>query len=237
MSILRQLALRLYHYPGPTLNLASSRNLRSLSSRLVRAKAGPGLKVLNIGGGGRPLPADHVDADVRDATIFVDIRRTSLVHIVGDAAALPFVDGSIDAALSLALLEHVPDSARSVAEMHRVLKRGGLVYCEIPFLQVFHAAPSDYRRFTDIGIRQLFREFEEVELGVCVGPSSALSWMLREYLAGLFTGFSDNRRAKLVADVLAAWLTFPIKYLDVLFAHRPAARTMASAFYFLGAKK
>ncbi len=237
MSILKQLALRLYRHPGPTLNLASARNLRSLSSRLSRAKGGAGLKILNIGGGGRPLPADHVAADVRDATIFVDIRRTPLVNVVGDAAALPFVDGSIDAALSLALLEHVPDSVRSVAEMHRVLKRGGLVYCEIPFLQVFHAAPNDYGRFTDVGIRHLFRHFEEVKLGVCVGPSSALSWMLREYLAGLFTWFSDNRRAKLVADFLAAWLTFPIKYLDLLFAHRPSARTMASAFYFLGAKK
>jgi hypothetical protein len=121
--------------------------------------------------------------------------------------------------------------------MHRVLKPNGIVYCEIPFLQVYHAAPNDYGRFTDSGIRHLFGDFDEIDLGVCAGPSSALSWILRSYLAGLLSGFSNNTRALLVAEFVAAWLTFPIKYLDYLFAERPGARGIASAFYFLGVKK
>ena len=84
------------------------------------------------------------------------------------------------------------------------------------------------RRTTTRGIRipecgVCSGDFDEIDLGVCTGPSSALSWILRRYLAGLLTGFSDNRRAKFLAEFVAAWLTFPIKYLDYLFAGRPGA--------------
>ena len=237
MQALKRAAIRLLRSPGPTLNTASSRNMRSFGARLSDFGSDGRLRVLNVGGGGRPLPASQVGCGVVDATIYMDIRRTPLVGVVGDALALPFADDSMDAALSLAVLEHVGDPGQSVAEMRRVLKPNGLVYCEVPFLQAYHAAPHDYTRFTDSGIRRLFRDFDEVDRGVCTGPSSALSWILRRYLAGLLTGFSDNRRAVFVAEFVAAWLTFPIKYLDYLFAERPGAPEIASAFYFLGKKK
>lgn len=237
MQALKRAAIRLLRFPGPTLNTASSRNMKALGARLAGSGRDGRLRVLNVGGGGRALPANHVGRGVVDAVIYLDIRRTPLVGVVGDALALPFADDSMDAALSLAVLEHVNDPGLSVAEMRRVLKPNGLVYCEIPFLQAYHAAPHDYTRFTNSGIRRLFRDFDEVDLGVCTGPSSALSWILRRYLAGLLTGFSNNRRAVFVAEFLAAWLTFPIKYLDYLFAGRPGAAEIASAFYFLGKKK
>ena len=237
MQALKRAALRLLRFPGPTLNTASARNMRALGARLAGHGRDGRLRVLNVGGGGRALPANDVGRGVVDATIYLDIRRTPLVGVVGDALALPFADGSVDAALSLAVLEHVSDPELSVAEMLRVLKPDGLVYCEVPFLQAYHAAPHDYTRYTNSGMRRLFRDFDEIDLGVCTGPSSALSWILRRYLAGLLTGFSDNRRAKFLAEFVAAWLTFPIKYLDYLFAGRPAAPEIASAFYFLGKKK
>ena len=156
--------------------------------------------------------------------------------LVGDALHLPVADGSYNGLISLAMLEHVPDSERAVAEMHRVLRSGALIYCEVPFIQVFHAAPHDYRRFTAAGLEKLLEDFEKIEIGVCAGPSSAFSWVARRYLTGLLTGFSSNHRARQVAEFIAAWLTFPIKYLDLIAAGRPAAAEMASAFYFLGRK-
>ena len=50
----------------------------------------------------------------------VDVRR-------GDMEALPIDDGQLDAAVVALVLHHVPEPARALAEMHRVVKRGGRV--------------------------------------------------------------------------------------------------------------
>ncbi|MDP6509284.1 MAG: methyltransferase domain-containing protein [Chloroflexota bacterium] len=237
MNILRSIARRLYWFPGATLNTASDENLGRFSQLLLEAlPEGQLPAVLNVGGGNRPLPPAHVPQSVSAATHSLDIRHTAMSTMVGDALHLPVADGSYNGLISLAMLEHVPDSERAVAEMHRVLRPGAIVYCEVPFMQVFHAAPHDYRRFTAAGVAKLFEDFEPIEIGVCAGPSSAFSWVARRYLAGLLCGFSANRRARQAAEFFAAWLTFPIKYLDLLVAHRPMASEMASAFYYLGQK-
>jgi SAM-dependent methyltransferase len=235
--ILRSLARRLYRFPGPTLNTASNKNLSRFAQTLIE-ELPPDAKpvLLNVGGGNRPLPASHVPKVVSDNTHFLDIRQTAMSTVVADALSLPLADGSYWGLISLAMLEHVSDSGRAVAEMHRVLRSGALIYCEVPFIQVFHAAPYDYRRFTTAGLATLFKDFELIEIGVCAGPSSAFSWVARSYLAGLLSCFSSNHRARQIADFIAAWITFPIKYLDLVVANRPAASEMASALFFLGRK-
>jgi ubiquinone/menaquinone biosynthesis C-methylase UbiE len=44
-----------------------------------------------------------------------------------DAAALPFEDGAFDLVISCAMLHHVPDRAKAVAEAVRVLRVGGFL--------------------------------------------------------------------------------------------------------------
>lgn len=44
-----------------------------------------------------------------------------------DACALPFPDGGFDRALSLLVLHFVPDAAKAVSEMRRVVRPGGVV--------------------------------------------------------------------------------------------------------------
>jgi len=234
---LRALARRLYRFPGPTLNTASDNNLGRFAQLLLEALSpGESPAVLNVGGGNRPLPTRHVPESVRRNTHYLDVRKTDISTVVADALSLPLAGGSYNGLISLAMLEHVPDSEQAVAEMHRALRPGGVIYCEVPFMQVFHAVPHDYRRFTAAGLEKLFEDFAKIEIGVCAGPSSAFSWVARRYLTGLLTGFSSNRRARQAAEFIAAWITFPIKYLDLLTAGRPAAAEMASAFYFLGRK-
>jgi SAM-dependent methyltransferase len=46
----------------------------------------------------------------------------------GDASDLPFPDGSFDLVFCVAVLEHLLDLPRALAEMHRVLVPGGLVH-------------------------------------------------------------------------------------------------------------
>jgi ubiquinone/menaquinone biosynthesis C-methylase UbiE len=54
-------------------------------------------------------------------------RLNNIVFALGDAQALPFADGSLDLAVTSYSLHHVPDPARVIAEMARVLRRGGRV--------------------------------------------------------------------------------------------------------------
>ncbi|EIM27530.1 class I SAM-dependent methyltransferase [Microvirga lotononidis] len=44
-----------------------------------------------------------------------------------DASALPFEDNAFDAVIAMHMLYHLPDPAKGIAEMHRVLKPGGFL--------------------------------------------------------------------------------------------------------------
>ena len=228
---LRGLARRMYRLPSPTYNHASKRNLRRFGDALSTAARRERARVLNVGGGGRRHPPDTLDWFVRQSLVNVDIVRNPRVGCLADAQRLPFASDAFAGALSTAVLEHVPEPNRAVAEMRRVCRPGALIYVEVPFLQGFHASPNDFQRFTRSGLEHLFRQDADVEVGVCVGPSSALSWTLRGFLKGVLSGFSRNKTATRAADFVAAWLTVPIKFLDRLVADRPASEDLASGFY------
>jgi ubiquinone/menaquinone biosynthesis C-methylase UbiE len=51
----------------------------------------------------------------------------NLAFTIGDAQALPFPDGSLDISVTSYSLHHIPDPARTIREMARVVKRGGRV--------------------------------------------------------------------------------------------------------------
>ena len=55
------------------------------------------------------------------------LRRPGVTYIRGDAHALPVAGGTFDLAYARYLLEHVADPGAVLAEMRRVLRRGGRV--------------------------------------------------------------------------------------------------------------
>ncbi len=179
-------------------------------------------RVLDLGCGSRHLPGT-VRCDI--AVTYPGIRT--------DAARLPFGTGTFDCVIATALLEHVPYPRLIVREIHRVLKPQGLVYIEVPFLEGFHADPDDFQRFTFRGLEVLLRRFDIIDREVCVGPNSALSWILREYPA---TWFRSPHLA-LTAKFIAAWLTVPIKYLDYVMARRPGAARIAAGLGVLARRR
>tara|TARA_B100000029_G_C17417439_1_gene903022 strand:- start:65 stop:829 length:765 start_codon:yes stop_codon:yes gene_type:complete len=227
----RAVVRRLYRIPSPTYNHASHRNLRRFGAALSPIVRQKGTPILNVGGGGRAFPANTVDCFVREVVVNIDVEPHPGVHCIADAARLPFASEVFAGVLSTAVLEHVRQPGRAVREMARTSMADGLVYIELPFLQGFHASPNDYQRYTSSGVAELLRDYDDVEVGVCVGPSSALSWVLRGYLKGVLGGFGRNRTRNRIAEFVAAWLTVPIKYLDRIVADRPAAEDLASGFF------
>ena len=60
-----------------------------------------------------------------------------------DLQDIAMPDGSLDVVLTPHVLEHVPDTARSLAELYRVLAPGGSVLIMIPMPQGVTAAPTE----------------------------------------------------------------------------------------------
>lgn len=61
------------------------------------------------------------------------VRNTDprLAFDVGDARVLPYADGSFDRAYSSLVLQFIPDAAKAVAEMRRVVRPGGTVVAAV----------------------------------------------------------------------------------------------------------
>jgi len=70
-------------------------------------------------------------------------RRFPWVTVVeGDAAELPFPDGAVDAVTLLDVLEHVADQDAVLAEVHRILRPGGMLVVSVPHRGLLTAADS-----------------------------------------------------------------------------------------------
>ena len=181
--------------------------------------------ILNIGSG---------VTEFGDNVVNLDVGLFRGVDIVGDATQLPVLSGSLHAVITQGVLEHVRKPGLAIAEMHRVLTGGGLCYGEVPFMQPYHAVPTDYQRYTITGIEELFDRFECLEKGVILGPGSAMSWVAREFLAVLFS--FNNLYLYRAGQRVFGWVTVPLKYLDAFLERNQFAPSMASGFYFVGRK-
>ena len=73
--------------------------------------------------------------------------------LFADAQDLPLQDNSVDHALLLDVLEHLPDPERCLAEVHRVLKPKGTFTIQVPFIYPIHDAPLDFHRWTVHGLK------------------------------------------------------------------------------------
>jgi SAM-dependent methyltransferase/uncharacterized protein YbaR (Trm112 family) len=179
------------------------------------------------------LNASGLSPYVRDNIVPLEIAPTAGIGVVGDAHYLPFADNSVDGMLIQGVLEHVLDPEQIVREIRRVLRHGAPVFSEVPFIQHYHLDPVDFRRWTQYGFAHLFREFDEESVGVCAGPAAALTDMLTEFPAVLFSHPVLYWGVK----VISGWIFSPIQLLDSLWARSPRAHVMAGAVYFLGRKR
>ena len=196
------------------------------SHRILLKRLRPDAVVLNLGAGTRRLSRSLVNVDYSP---FPDI------DIVADITRLPFQDNAVDGIISEVTLEHVRDARAALDEMRRTLKPGGYLYVVVPFIVGYHSAPNDYYRWTSQGLVADLKGFETIEVGVRSGPTSALLWVLQEWLALVFS--FNSRVLYTVLWLLLLVLTFPLKLLDVIFGRYAMAWKIAAMFYYFGAKK
>jgi SAM-dependent methyltransferase len=158
----------------------------------------------------------------------IDIYVSVYTDLVCDAHYLPFADACFDGVWIQAVLEHVVEPQAVVTEIHRVLKADGIVYAETPFMQQVHEGAYDYTRYTVLGHRYLFRDFEAIDMGGNKGAETVLAWSIRYFFWALTRHKGVARLCGLATGVLLR----PFKYL----LSDKALYDSSSGVFFMGKK-
>ncbi len=214
--------------PTISLNIASRRNYERLTRMLVDFSPNP--RVLVLGGGilgqGMETMMEIPSMDIVES----DVSFGPRTMVICDAHDIPFEGETFDGVIVQAVLEHVVDPQRCVEEIHRVLKHRGFVYCEAPFIQQVHLGPYDFTRFTHLGLRRLFRKFDEIDSGAVCGPGMALAWSYKYFL----WSFATSHAVRSFLSTFATVTSFFLKYFDEYLIDKPGTFDAASGYYFLG---
>ena len=170
----------------------------------------------------------------RKDIINIDIFAFDEVDVAADAFNLPIIDNTVDLIINIAMLEHIANPRKVMEEMARILRPGGEIICDLPFLVPFHAAPNDFYRWTISGIKELCHAFKDIEIGISGGPISGMLWAFQECVAILFSFGS-----KTVHDIMLMFvmvLTSPLKLLDLILVKFPYAEKISASFYMIAKK-
>ncbi len=216
--------------PSISSNYPAANNYRMVAESVLQISSHP--KILVIGGS---ILGEGMNLLLQNELLQIletDVSFGERTALICDAHDLPFDNDAFDGVIAQAVLEHVIDPPRCVSEMHRVLKNGGIVYAETPFMQQVHMGSHDFTRYTELGHRRLFRHFSEIKRGAAGGPGMALAWSYRYFLLS----FTSNKNLRIFIKVFTNFTSFFLKYFDKVLNKKQGVYDAASGYYFLGRK-
>lgn len=131
----------------------------------------------------------------RERLLEIDDPRVKVVY--GDGCDMDFEDQSFDSVINVQVLEHVFEPTRMVAEIGRVLKRGGFAIFVVPTTSTMHLAPHYHYNFSRYWIEEAMGRagLEVIELrplgGVWSSMASHLFYFFFQSLR--YEGMSDPK--------------------------------------------
>ena len=132
-----------------------------------------------------------------DLAIGDDAWNYTRLAAIADLTALPFADGSFDAAINIVTLEHVRDPAAALREIARILRFGAPSLLIVPLEWEVHQAPHDFFRFTCHGLEYLLGSAGFAELRI--KPAGGFFRLLSRRLMNALQFFTRGWR----------WILFP----------------------------
>ena len=174
-------------------------------------KSSLGKLVLDCGAGKRNFDYPNV--------INFEIVPYDSTDVLGVGEKLPFKDNAFDTVFSFAVLEHVSNPFTCAAELVRVLKPGGTLYCVVPFLQPLHGYPNHFYNMSAQGLINLFeKELQIIESSVPRSglPIFTLTWFLQRWVAGLDDKAQEDFLEMKVRDLIGN----PISYFNQPFIEK-----------------
>lgn len=125
------------------------------------AAAGYHQVVLDLGSGDGKRYRDLIECG---QYLTLDIDSSKSPSIVADASAIPLPNSSVDLIICSQLLEHVRNPRSVVSEIHRVLKKHGILILTTPLFNEIHEEPNDFFRFTSFGLQELLGDGFEIQV-------------------------------------------------------------------------
>lgn len=118
--------------------------------------------IINIGAGGE-IKSILFNHGLKFKEIDIDEqRKPDFVCSIEDMSI--FQNNSVDIFFCMEVLEHVKNPFNAIKEIQRVLKPGGIIIGSTPFVFPIHDEPYDFYRYTKYGLRNLFQDFECIDL-------------------------------------------------------------------------
>lgn len=103
-------------------------------------------------------------AGARVETLDID-PESGATHIVDLCRCADVLGGDrYDFVVCTEVLEHTRQPFDAVSNIFKILKKGGVCFVTTPFNFRIHGSLPDCWRFTEHGLRELFSQFDEVEI-------------------------------------------------------------------------
>ena len=201
----------------------SSNNVKKAIKRVLNDMPENGIG-LNVGAG-----RTSIDPRVKN----LEISGGENIDYVGKAESIPLSENSLDLIICQEVLEHTEDFKAALHEMYRVLKPGGQLYLQTPFIIGYHPCPNDYWRFTNEGINSIVLEanFKIIDNGESVGVATGFYRIGVEFFSILFSLIVPLLYKPLKA--IFAFLFYPIKWLDSILSFSKESYRISGGFYII----
>lgn len=188
-----------------------------------------GSKVLDVGAGAGPYRELFAHCEYRTQDFGREpstVGRYTTLDYESDVLSIPAPDGAFDVILCTEVLEHVPEPARALVEMARLLRAGGHLLLTAPLGSRLHQepfhfyggfTPSWYRRFLpEAGFRVesvepnggFFRLFgqEAMYFSACVDPRRTRGRGVVTWLGTTAVWLLTLPFERLILPLLGPWL-------------------------------
>lgn len=140
--------------------------------------------------------------------------KADIVSNLNDKIELP--DKYADTVISISVMEHLCEPQLFLNESYRVLKDGGVMILQVPWMWWIHEAPYDYFRYTPYGLRYMLEKSGFTDIHVQPTSGFFTMWFLKMNYFSLRWIKGSNIRRNLtkmlltpfwyIAQKLAPWL-------------------------------
>jgi SAM-dependent methyltransferase len=164
--------------------------------------------ILNIGSG-----QARIAPNIKN----LDIIAGPSVDYVGSAEMIPLDNQAVDLIITQEAFEHIQNPDKAINECFRVLKKGGIIYFQVPFIIGYHPGPTDFLRFTKEGVEEFLTRagFSVRQIDITVGGATGYYRISVEFFAILVSG--PINILYIPAKALFSFLLYPVKWFDFWF--------------------